>query len=202
MFIFGNRCRQLVKPKAYRREDGHLYRNTGSQYQNKIQHATVRRKAENETIILQRRWKVSLPDITLPQKSHPGVRGSPGSSPASNWPTLAPDSEGLRPRQREKSALPPGRRLFQTGQGCQDRAETPGVRRCGPRGSAGRQRGVVSPRFQLGLAEARERGLLSLLRPGPRRRGRPQGGTPSAAVSPRTPEGPCRIRVALASPSS
>lgn len=74
----------------------------------------------------------------------------------------------------------------------------PEVRAAGVR----RQLGVVSPRFQLGLAEARERGLLSLLRPGPRPRGRPQGGTPSAAVSPRTPEGPCRIRVALASPSS
>lgn len=36
----------------------------------------MRRKAENETITQQRSLKVNLPDIMLPQKSHPGVRGS------------------------------------------------------------------------------------------------------------------------------
>lgn len=56
-------------------------------------------------------------------------------------------------------------------------------------GSAGRQRGAVPPLLELGLTEAWERGLSSLLRPRPCTAGRPQGRALIVPVSPRHPGG-------------
>lgn len=74
----------------------------------KMQHATVRRKAESKTIFQHVSPSAALPDITVPRKSHPGVRGSPGCSPAALYlPTPVLGSAGPEPRQRR--ALGPER---------------------------------------------------------------------------------------------
>lgn len=116
---------------------------------------------------------------------HLGVSGSPGFfSQAPHLPIPGPTQvRGLKQRR----ALGP-QRAFPKRPGLGHIGRRPVGRGRGP-GSAGRQRGAVPPLLELGLTEAWERGLSSLLRPRPCTAGRPQGRALIVPVSPRHPGG-------------
>lgn len=132
----------------------------------KMQHATVRRKAESKTIFQHVSPSAALPDITVPRKSHPGVRGSPGCSPAAPYlPTPVLGSAGPEPGREERSGQ---KGAFQGGRG---RAPSGGDRWVWGAGVVGAaQRSSTSSPPETSLTEAWGRGLplLQGLGPGPK----------------------------------
>lgn len=153
----------------------------------KIQHATVRRKAGSKTIIKHRCPKVSPARYYGTTEVAPGGGSEGRLAPSFRRPTcplLRPSPQALV--QAEKSTWP-GQGLFQSIQGwARSGRNQRGGRRVLGTGVGGAAAGRnTSPILQLGLAEAWERGLSSLLRPGPWTGGRSKGGALSAPVSPR-----------------
>lgn len=123
----------------------------------------------------------------VPRKSHLGA----GQRVAWLLPSGAPPAHYCvpvrRPWSKQKRALGLDRGFSKASRAGPDRAETSGAGGgYWALGLVGQQGGSnTSPILQLGLAEAWERGLSSLLRPGPWTGGRSKGGALSAPVSPR-----------------